>query len=174
MNTPEWLAPASISSRIGVSPLANAQAGVVTALLEPRRLDRMAMSEQMGGGYAPADYLADLRRVVWSGARPDANLRAMQRVYMDRLGALVAPPATPPAAAGAQGGGEGGPSAPPSPLLAPLNVPRGDLPALARNELRVIRADAQRNAASAPAGVQRAHWADVVARADAILEPNGR
>ncbi|HEY0036992.1 MAG TPA: zinc-dependent metalloprotease, partial [Longimicrobium sp.] len=76
VNTPEWLAPVAISSRIGASPLAGAQAGVVTALLEPRRLDRMAMSEQLGGGYAPADYLADLRRVVWSGSSPDANLRA--------------------------------------------------------------------------------------------------
>jgi hypothetical protein len=170
VNTPEWMAPAAITTRLGGSPLAAAQAGVVGQLLDPRRLDRLAMAEALGSpsAYAPADYMADLHRVVWTGPRPDANLRGVQRVFLDRLAALVTPPAPPAAAPG--GGGE----APPSPLLAPLNVPRSDLPALARNELRVIRAEAQRNAAAAPAGVQRAHWADVAARADAILEPNGR
>ncbi|HEX8362218.1 MAG TPA: zinc-dependent metalloprotease [Longimicrobium sp.] len=169
VNTPEWMAPAAITSRTGASPLAAAQAGMVATLLDPRRLDRLAMSVGMAGAaaYAPDEYLADLRRAVWNGPRPDANLRAMQRVYLDRLGALVTPP-TPPAGQGAPGGGGEGP---PSPLLAPLNVQRSDLPALARSELRAIRAEALRNAA-ATSGVQRAHWSDVVARADAILDPN--
>jgi hypothetical protein len=167
IDTPEWMAPASITSRTGPSPLVAAQAAIVQALLDPRRLDRLSMGAEMSA-YPAADYLADLRAVVWAGRAPDANLRGMQRVYLDRLAALVNPPAaTPPTP-----GGEG-PSEPPSPLLAPINVARGDLPALARGELRSIRAAAQGNA-SAGAGIQHAHWADVVARIDEILEPTNR
>jgi hypothetical protein len=166
IRTPQWLAPASITSRTGATPLANAQAAVLATLLDARRLDRLAMGERMStAAYPLPAYLADLRRAVWSGRAPDANQRALQRVYLDRLEVLVSPPAAP---AGA-GGGE----APPSPLLAPLNVERSDLPALARSELRTIRAEAQASA-SATSGIQRAHWADVAARVDEILDPTSR
>ncbi|HEX6037900.1 zinc-dependent metalloprotease, partial [Longimicrobium sp.] len=170
IRTPSWLAPAGITRRVGGTTLATAQASVVTALLEARRLDRLALSVEMdpGAAYAPAEYLADLRRAVWSTSAPDANLRALHRVYLDRLGALVSPSAAP-----AGGGGEGG-EGPPPPLLAPLNVSRSDLPALARAELTTLRTQARRLAASAPEGVQRAHWADVAARIDQILDPAGR
>jgi hypothetical protein len=167
IRTPAWMAPTSITRRTGGTPLAAAQASVVTALLDARRLDRMALSQEMdpAAAYAPAEYLGDLRRAVWSTSAPDANLRGLHRVYLDRLAALVSPPAARPAEPD-----EG----PPPPLLAPLNVPRSDLPALARSELTAIRAQALRAAAAAPAGVQRAHWADVAARVADILDPAGR
>jgi hypothetical protein len=79
----------------------------------------------------------------------------------------VRPPAPP---AGGQGGAAGPPQ---SPLLAQVNVERSDLPALARSQLRTIRAEAQASAA-ASSGVHRAHWADVAARVDDILEPGAR
>ncbi|HEV7591148.1 MAG TPA: zinc-dependent metalloprotease [Longimicrobium sp.] len=170
IRTPEWLAPASITSRTGSSPVAAAQAAVLATLLEVRRLDRLAMGERMSAAAYPLpDYLADLHRAVWAGRAPDANLRALQRVYLDRLEALVSPP--PPPAGNQAAGGAG--EAPPSPLLAPVNVERSDLPALARSQLRAIRADALASAA-ATSGVHRAHWADVAARVDAILDPGAR
>jgi hypothetical protein len=169
IRTPSWLAPTAITRRTGGTSLAAAQASVVTALLDVRRLDRLAMAQAMDptAAWSQAEYLGELRRVVWSSSAPDANLRALQRVYLDRLAALLAPAR--PAPAG--GDGEEGP---PSPLLAPLNVPRSDLPALARSELTAIRAQARRAAESAPAGVQRAHWADVAARVDEILDTSAR
>lgn len=173
--TPAWLAPASITSRIGPTSVANAQAGVVTQLLDPRRLDRVQTGAQMdaANGYPLTAYLADLRQAVWRGTTPDENRRTVQRAYIDRLGAIVTPPAPPTPGQGGPGGGGGGPSGPPpSPLVAPLNVQRTDLPALARAELRTIRAQAV-SAAGGTSGVQRAHWQDVVARVDAILEPRG-
>ncbi len=173
-STPEWLVPTAITSRIGPVSTASAQAGIVTQLLDPRRLDRVALSARMDPttGYELAEFLSDLRRAVWSGAAPDDNRRLIQRVYLDRLESLVVPP--PPAAAGAGGGGGGAPArTPPSPLVAPINVQRSDLPALARSELRAIHVLARGNATSAPAGVQRAHWHDIVARVDRILEPRG-
>nr|WP_240978761.1 zinc-dependent metalloprotease [Longimicrobium terrae] len=168
VRTPEWLEPSAITQRTGTSPLANAQSAIVRDLLDARRLDRLSMSTEMSASaYSPAEYMADLHRAVWSSRAPDANLRGMQRTYVDRLGVLVNPPAPAPA----MFGGEGGGAIPP--LLAPVNVMRSDLPALARMELRNIRAEADRNAA-ATSGMQRAHWMDVSARVDEILDPTTR
>ncbi len=95
--TPAWLAPEDIASRIGPSALATRQAGVVTQLLDARRLGRLAESVEMdpANAYPPTEYLEDLRRGVWGApsgnANPDANRRMMQRVYLERLAAIVNP-----------------------------------------------------------------------------------
>jgi hypothetical protein len=180
--TPSWLAPDEILSRIGPpagqTSLVDRQATVVTQLLDPRRLARLAQSEQMNerGAYPPAVYLADLRRAMWGApgslVTPDANRRTLQRVYLERLAALVEPPSPPPAAGGPGGGGGGGPQEPPSPLLAAPNVPRSDLPALARSQLRAIQSDARRAAGTASSAVVRAHWQDVVDRVEKVLRPD--
>ncbi|HEX6944101.1 MAG TPA: zinc-dependent metalloprotease [Gemmatimonadaceae bacterium] len=176
--SPDWLAPASITSRLGppsgATSLVNRQANVIVALLNPGRLGRLADSEVLDArAYPVAEYLADVKRAVWgSGAAPmelDAGRRTMQRVYIERLEALISPPAPPPAAAGAP---PGGPAAPPGPFLATPNVPRSDFPALARAQVRAIREQARASALAAPAGsVARAHWQDIVDRTDKILDP---
>jgi hypothetical protein len=175
-----WMAPEAITSRLGPSSgtlsIVNRQANVLTQLLATNRLSRLADSEAMddANAYPLVEYLADVRRAVWgtpgTGAAPDATKRTLQRVYLERLAAIVAPPAPPAGAAGPFGGGGGGPQQPPLPLIAPHNVPRTDLPALARSQLRTIRDEARRSATTAT-GVSRAHWQDVVDRVDAILEP---
>ena len=106
IRTPEWLAPTAITRRTGGTPLASAQAGVLTPLLDARRLDRMAMGRRW------TRRRRTRRRSTWGPAprgvervrAPDANLRALHRVYLDRLGALVSPPppARPGRAAGAR------------------------------------------------------------------------
>ena len=170
LRTPSWLAPVAITGRVGPSSLVEAQSRVLGTLLDADRLGRLSRSREItaSAGYPVADYLGGLRRAVWSDRAPDDNLRALQRVYLDRLEALVNPPAP------ERGGNGEERREPPSPLVAPVNVSRSDLPALAREELRAIRATAQTSAAAAPAGVQRAHWADVAARVDAILDPRAR
>ena len=178
IRTPEWLAPDDILSRIGpqsgASSLSARQAAVVSQLLDARRLARLADSESLdaANAYPLVDYLGDLRRAVWrtpgAGAAPDANRRTLQRVYLERLDVLIAPPAPPPAPA-AQG--PAGPPPNPGPLLGAPNVPRTDLPALARSQVRSIRDDARRAAAAAPRGIVKAHWQDIADRADQILEP---
>jgi hypothetical protein len=177
--TPSWLAPEDILARIGppagATSLVDRQVSIVTQLLEVRRLGRLDQGAVLDeNAYTPAAYLADLRRELWgapsSPTTPDANRRALQRVYIERLAALEEPPEERDAQPG--GGGGGGPQQqPPSPLLVAPNVPRSDLPALARSQLRAIQADARRAAAAAPAGVVRAHWQDVVDRVERILRP---
>ena len=180
LKTPEWLAPDEIVSRIGPQAgggsVANRQANIVTQLLNAPRLMRLVESEGLDeeNSYPLTEYLGDLRRAVWgtpgTGAAPDANRRALHRVYLERLDALISPPA-PPAAAGGPGGGGGGPPQQPNPLVAAPNVPRTDLPALARSQVRAIREDARRAATAASTTMARAHWQDIADRADAILEP---
>ncbi|MEP6494928.1 MAG: zinc-dependent metalloprotease [bacterium] len=174
--TPTWLAPKDIESRIGPSPLSARQANVLASLLGPPRLGRLAAAEQAdaANAYPLAEFLSDLKTDVWStpgsGAAPDANRRTLQRVYVERLAAIINPPAPPPVAPGAGQGQAGPPNAPP-PFVAAPNIARSDLPAFARAQLRQIRDDARRGAAatsqSAPA---RAHWQDIIDRIDEALE----
>lgn len=168
--TPTWLQPPSIVQRIGPNPvLGTRQAGVVTSLLSATRLGRMVDAERYGAvrAYPVTEYLADLRRGVWSGAEPDLPRRQLQRVYLQRLEALLpAPPAT-----GTAAGGAGGGAARPAPFVSAPNLLQSDLPALARMQLREIQRDARASAAGARSATARAHWNDVVERIASMLEP---
>jgi len=177
-NTPAWLEPRDIASRLGPSNLDTRQAAILTNLLAPARLNRFSESElaDPANAYPLAEYLSDLKSDVFAGTAPDANRRMLQRVYVERLAAMIEPPAPTPAAGGRGGGAGGGgaqPSAPP-PFMAQPNIPRSDLPALARAQLRQIRDEAKRNATSASGAVAKAHWQDLSDRVDGALEPRKR
>lgn len=176
--TPDWLTPPAIMSRLGpptgATSLATRQANFITSLLSAARLGRLSDSEVLAGAnaYSVAEYLADVRRAVWgTAATPvelDAGRRTMHRVYLERLAALISPPAPPAGAAGPPAG----PPAPAGPFLGAPNVLRSDFPALARAQVRGIRDQARAAATASAAGsVARAHWQDIVDRADRILEP---
>ena len=167
--TPSWLTPRDITSRIGpTNTVSQRQAGIVTTLLSPARLGRLAESESYdaAAAYPLAEYMSDLRRALFTGAAPDASRRQLQRVYVLRLEALIAPPAAPAGGAG-PGGGQG---ARYTPFVTAPSVPLSDLPALARQQLRDVQRDALANAASST-GVAKAHWADLAERAKAVLDP---
>jgi hypothetical protein len=174
--TPSWLAPEAVLSRIGPqapnATLVGVQGAVVNQLLDVRRLSRLADSESRDpeNAYPASAYMSDLRSALWGGAlTPDANRRALQRLYLQRLAAVVAPPPASVAGAGGPGGGQqSNPNA--TAFLLPPDVQRSDLPALARSELRAIRTQARTASATAPSAVARAHWADVVDRIDTALD----
>ena len=115
--------------------------------------------------YPVAEYLGDLKRSVWGGSAPDAGRRQLQRVYLQRLEALVNPPAAPAPQPGA------GAPARPVPFVTPPNVLQSDLPALARAQLRDIQREARAAAAASSGAMERAHWNDVADRVSAILDP---
>jgi hypothetical protein len=167
--TPTWLAPSGVLSNLGppVGPLslATRQAGVLTQMLDARRLDRLGASEAMdpANAYSAAAYLDEVRQALFAGT-PDASRRLLHRVFIERMDALVNPPAPTPGGGGPPQGG------PLPPLLAAPNVRRSDVSALARAQLRSVRAEALRLSVTG-AGVNRAHWADLVARIDAVLDP---
>lgn len=169
---PTWLMPASITSRIGPSNVvATRSAGVISSLLSPARLGRLAESElyDANNAYPLAEYLTDMRRALFNGATPDAHRRALQRVYIQRLEALVAPPAAPAGGPGA--GGFGGQPQRFTPFVSAPVVLQSDLPALARAQLRAVQSDARNYGVASASAVQKAHWADVAERVRGILEP---
>ena len=170
-NTPTWLEPSEIVSRIGPSNLATRQANVLTSLLSTARLGRLSEAEELdaANAYPLPEFLSDIKADVWNGPSPDANRRSLQRVYIERLAAIINPPPAPAAPAGAAA--QTGPPATPPPFVGAPNVPRSDLPALARAQLRQIRDDARRNATAATGAIHKAHWQDIADRVDDTLEP---
>ena len=171
LSTQEWLQPKEIVSRIGPSTALPArQANMVTSLLSPARLGRLAEAERYDAvsAYPLVEYLSDLKRTVFNGPSPDGVRRALQRVYLQRLDALINPPA--PAAGGGPGQGGGGPARP-IPFVTAPNLPQSDLPALARAQLRDIQREARAGAAGNANAMARAHWNDIADRVTAILEP---
>ncbi|MEX2180447.1 MAG: zinc-dependent metalloprotease, partial [Gemmatimonadaceae bacterium] len=107
--TPHWLLPADVLSRIGPSgraTLAARQAALLTTLTTPARLDRMLQAAvlQPGVGYSVSDYLTELTRLVTVPAGSDEHRRQLQRVYLERLEALMDPPPAPPAPTTCPGG----------------------------------------------------------------------
>ncbi|MEP6763601.1 MAG: zinc-dependent metalloprotease [Gemmatimonadaceae bacterium] len=166
--TPDWLQPKDIISRIGPTTLLLArQTGIVTSLLSAARLGRLAESEKYDAtnAYPLADYLADLKRAVWTGAPLDGNRRQLQRVYLQRLEALISPPAVTPAPPGPNGPARA------TPFVTPPTIALSDLPAFTRMQVREIQRDARLSAAAAPTTTARAHWNDIADRATLILEP---
>jgi hypothetical protein len=172
-SSPDWLMPASIVTRIGPNTVVGARsAGVVTSLLSPARLGRMSESERYdaANAYPVAEYMGDVTRALFNGAAPDAHRRALQRVYLQRLEALITPPTAPAGGPGAGGFG-GGQNARFTPFVTAPNVLQSDLPALARAQVRTVQRQARAHAAGSAIAAQHAHWADLAERAAAILDP---
>jgi hypothetical protein len=175
LSTQDWLQPRDIVSRIGPSTtLAARQAAMVSSLLSAARLGRLAEAEKYdaASAYPLVEYMTDLKRTVFNGPIVDAGRRSVQRVYIQRLDALINPPA-PVAGAGGQGGGGGGGGGPtrPIPFVTPPNLPQSDLPALARAQLREIQREARVAATGSANATARAHWSDIADRITAMLEP---
>ena len=169
ITTPEWLQPRDIVSRIGPSTTLGArQSGIITSLLSAARLARLSEAEKFdpANAYPLTEYLADLKRAVWSAAPLDGNRRVLQRVYLQRLDVLVSPPA--PAAPAAPPTGA---PARPTPFVTAPNLQQSDLPALARMQLRDIQRAARTSATTATTPTLRAHWSDIADRVTKILEP---
>ncbi|HYW30403.1 MAG TPA: zinc-dependent metalloprotease [Gemmatimonas sp.] len=171
----EWMQPKEIVSRLGPSnTVATRQAGMVSSLLSAARLGRLAEAEKYDAenAYPLAEYMGDVKRSVFNGANPDAGRRALQRVYLQRLDALINPPApATPAPGGGGGGGGGGPAARPAPFLGTPNLAQSDLPALARSQLRELQREARASAAIASGVTARAHWSDLADRITSYLDP---
>jgi hypothetical protein len=170
--SPDWLMPASIVTRIGPNAVVGTRsAGVVTSLLSPARLGRMSESERYdaANAYPVAEYMTDLKRALFNGAAPDAHRRTLQRVYLQRLEALITPPTAPAGGPGAGFGG--GQAARFTPFVTAPNVLQSDLPALARAQVRALQGEARSLAAGSPNAAQKAHWADIAERAAAMLDP---
>jgi hypothetical protein len=94
-----------------VNRIRAAQAGVMSSLLAPSRLNRLVEYEALAGprgdSYTVAEFLADLRRGAWTeltqaSPRIDVYRRNLQRAYIEAADRTINPPALPATATAAQ------------------------------------------------------------------------
>ncbi|MEZ4588229.1 MAG: zinc-dependent metalloprotease [Gemmatimonadales bacterium] len=166
---PTWLNRPEILARVGgtggVEVISRRQAQVLGALLDARRMARMAEAQVISPetAYSQSEFLEDLRRAVWldpaGGRAIDAYRRALQRAYLERVETLMTEELPRP-----QGNPFFGPQSPPP------SVARSDIRPLLRAELVALKRSAQSGASRASDRLTRAHLADVASRIDAILE----
>jgi len=164
---PTWLIPAEISSRIehagAVERVRQAQAGTLTRLLDPQRMQRMVEAEaRLGpGAYALAAMLEDVRQAIWSersgSGAIDLWRRNLQRAHLARLESLMTAETTV--------------NPTPRGFTTPVTLSQSDVRALVRSQLVDLRTALRARAGRTSDRVTRAHLEDAVARITAVLEP---
>ncbi|HEY1952410.1 MAG TPA: zinc-dependent metalloprotease [Gemmatimonadaceae bacterium] len=170
--TPTYLIQPAIARRVEASGMitriTNAQARVLTSLLNDQRLNRLIENEALAGSggnaYSLAAMLDDLRRGVWteldqSRVAIDPYRRTLQNRYLDELNDKVNPP-PPSATAAPQFPG----FTPPAPLLT-------DARSQLRGELVSLRGDIRRAIPKAADRETRLHLEAADHRIGDILDP---
>lgn len=156
--TPMFLVDPTITRRLepsgSIARVTGAQQGVLNALTDPARMNRLVEFETMGpasAAYPLPEMLSDVRNGVWSElAMPtpkvDAFRRSLQRAYLDVVRSRLNPPAAAADTGAGRGGGRGGRGGRGGGL--------GDARGVLRGELRVL--DAQLVAALKKPNLDRA------------------
>jgi hypothetical protein len=167
--TPEWMLDQDVLSRIEatgmIDQIRGLQVRVLNQVLDPRRMERLVEAEvELGNdAYTLGEMLDGLRGEVWGelagGRTIDPFRRNLQRAYLDRMAWLMTEE----------------PGELPSFFRGSLNdvtVSQSDIRAFVRGQLtdlqREVRAAVNRTRNRAT----RLHLQDVVARIDAILDPD--
>ncbi len=168
--TPSWLLDKSILDKISIpinDRLSSIQDNFLGSLLNTSRLQRLISStnRDAASAYRVEEFMDDLRKGIWSELATkkaiDAYRRNLQKSFVERLGTIVAPPATPNL-----GGGIvisfGGPAVDPK---------KSDILSVAKGTLRQVKAEI---AAAIPLYTDRMskmHLQDLNERIDRILNP---
>jgi hypothetical protein len=165
--TPVWLLDNNILSKVS-SPtndrISNLQDNFMGSLLNTSRLQRLISSaNREPNSYRIEEYMDDLKKGVWgelASRKPIDNYRRnLQKSYVERLGAIVAPSAAP-----ATGGFtiSFGPVADPK---------KSDIVSVAKGTLRSLKAEIAAAIPSYTDRMSRYHLQDLNERIDRILNP---
>jgi hypothetical protein len=150
-----------------ITRITNAQARVLTGLLNDQRLNRLLENEALASNkeeaYSLASMLGDLQRGIWteldaSRVSIDPYRRTLQNQYLSQINAKLNPSSTTPAFTPPPG------FVPPAPLLEDA---RNEL----RGELVSLRADVRRAIPRAADRETRLHLDGVDHEIGEILEP---
>ncbi|WP_276480130.1 zinc-dependent metalloprotease [Paraflavitalea pollutisoli] len=168
LETPTWLLGKNILNKIS-SPttdrISTMQDSYLGVLINASRMQRLVSSSNRdASAYRLDEYMEDLKKAVWSELatrKPIDNYRRnLQKSYVERLGAIVNPPA--------QGGSLGGFVISFGPVADPK---KSDVMSVAKGILRQLKAEI---AAAAPAygdKMSRYHLQDLNDRISKILDP---
>lgn len=162
--TPTWMINQDILGRIENQGLTNriigAMTGSLNRVLDTQKMQRLLDFEAMKGNqaYTVSNMLTDLRQGVWTelgtGRGVDIYRRGLQRGYVDRMGSFMVNAPMPAGLAAFGGGG--------------VNMSTNDIRPLVRADLTRLRGQLRNGGGDT---VTRAHYQDLVARIDAILDP---
>lgn len=168
--TPTWMLEKSILDKISMpvnERLSTIQDNALGSLLNTSRLQRLISStnRDAANAYRLDEFMDDLRKGIWSELASkkaiDAYRRNLQKSFVERLGAIVAPPATP-----SLGGGIvisfGGPV---------LDPKKSDILSVAKGTLRVLKAEIVAAIPLYTDRMSRMHLQDLNERIDRILNP---
>lgn len=167
--TPHWILNRNVLDKIA-SPttdrISTLQDNLLGTLLSSGRMQRLISSYNRDeSAYRIDDYFDDLKRGIWielQGHKPIDNYRRnLQKSFVERLGALINPPATP----GGMGGGIiifFGPTVDPK---------KSDIVSIAKGTLRTLRAEIAAALPSYTDKMSRYHLQDMSERIERMLNP---
>lgn len=167
--TPTWLLDRSILDRIatpGGERIGQIQDQFLGSLLSTNRLNRLVVSanRDAANAYRIDEFMDDLKKGIWSELatrKPiDAYRRNLQKSFVERIGSIVAPPATP-----AAGGGISinfGPA---------VNPKTTDIMSVAKGTLRSLKAEIAAALPTYTDRMSKMHLQDLNERIDRILNP---
>ena len=168
--TPMWAIDKDILRRIepigALSRVRNAQTSILNNMLNSARFARLIEQQAIDGeaAYQPGDFLADVRKGVWTeldlpNVKIDAYRRNLQRSYLDIANTKL----NAPAVAAPQGLPRG---------FAALFITSGDEKAFYRAELRAVKSAAGTALARTTDRTTKVHLESVRDQVDKILDPN--
>ena len=157
--TPTWLMDDKLTEKAGVNTfnyIFRVQSNILKRLLSSRTLDKMTTNELMNGNkaYTSNEMFQDLKKGIWSdlrgGKKPDLNQRALQKVYVNALIAMLDKPKS-------NAMGQYSSDSP------------SEAPAIARGQLASLRSELN-SAASASSGIYKSHYQNLKALIDTAFD----
>lgn len=156
--TPTWLTDNKLTEKASVNTFTyifRVQSSILKRLISSRTLDKMTTNELLNGNkaYTSGEMFRDLKKGIWNdlrgGKRPDHNQRALQKVYVNALIAMLDKPKN-------------------NPMSYSSDSP-SEAPAIARGQLTELKRELTA-AANASSGIYRSHYQNLKALIDTAFE----
>ena len=180
--TPSWLVDFKIQKQFNqdqvVDELRGTSDGWMNNLLHPGRIARMIDNTAMLGNqtYTWEEYVSDLRKNIWSELydkkSPDWYKRNFQKIYIEKLSAMIGNPATVVFPPGLKAD---------NPrrlwsrfLYGQMDMAKSDVLSVLKGSLRTLRADIKTALPLVKDTMTKYHYQDVLERIENILDPKGK
>lgn len=166
--TPAWLLDKKIFQATGINgmtTIGNLQQGVLNRLLSPSTFDKLLQFESLDPkkAYLASELLSDLKKGIWTELTTKTTIdlyrRNLQKIYVERLVALVRPPERP----AVQGQGS-------QQFQAPSMSKTNDAMSLLRGHMKALQADIRVTIPVVKDSATRLHLQDVHDRIASALK----
>lgn len=175
--TPKWMLDANVlpltRPGAGVEQIRQMQEATINSLHDYGRMQRLIESSALNANaYSLDDMFTDLRKGIWSelasGKTIDNFRRNLQKVHVEKMIALLNPPANATAGAGVGFSSPFFPASPASPVADPK---KSDVISLTRAHLVALRAEVGAAIPRTSDKLSKYHLQDVLVRINQALDP---